>query len=126
MRCFAVALPAKFPLAMFDVFRRHRLERDAADQRPVTAFAVFFNDSNASLFGSDNLRLHVKSKHGRMPKPVHRFEGILVKHVIVRDMAVIADRNPPVTAVLPGHVFRPHDMAVDTGFRIVGKVRDGI
>src|SRR3954466_4755729 len=56
-----------------------------------------------------------------MEESVGGLDGVLARE-IVRRVAVVARGNGMVTALDPGSVVIAHDMAVRTGFRIVGEV----
>ena len=58
-----------------------------------------------------------------MPETVFRFKVIVVKLVVVRNMAIVAIGPFAMAAVTPCSVLRCHDVAVYTGFGFVAEVR---
>jgi len=59
-------------------------------------------------------------------KAIFGFEIILVKDIVVGHMAVIATGDLPMRTARPGDVLWRHDMAIDTGLGIIGKIGSGI
>jgi len=84
--------------------------------------AVILHYFFSRLFDENDLRFSSESKHSGMSQSILRLEIILVKHIVMRDMTVVAIGLFPVGTVIPGGVLRGHDMAVHAGGRIVGQV----
>jgi hypothetical protein len=77
------------------------------------------------LLDKDYLGFLSQGKHGGMPETVLGLKIVLIKHVVVRDVTVVARGPLPVRAVTPGGILRGHNVAVYTGGRIVGQVGIG-
>ena len=92
------------------------------NQIGMAANTVFLHHAGACIFDLDHMRLGTGCKNGGMPGAVAGFEIIFSEKVIVRNVTIAAGGNFAVAAVFPGGILRIHDVAVDAGFRLIGKV----
>jgi hypothetical protein len=92
----------------------------------MTPFAVFLNHLDTIFFDKNHLRFPAHSKNCGMPEAVLGFEKVGVKNIVLGNMAVVAGGSKPVGAMLPGGKLWRHDVAVDTGSRIIRQVRPGL
>ena len=123
MRRFAVAFPAQFPRAMAGVLTGHLHQGTLIHQVGMTANAVFLEDGDPGLFHMDHLRLKPEGKHERVTQPIARLEGELADHIILRNMAIVANGKTAMTPPLPCGILRGHDMAIHTCCRFIGQIR---
>ena len=91
----------------------------------MTPQAIVLNYLFPFLFDKNHLGFLSQGKHGGMPETVLGLKIVLVKYVVVRDMAVVAGGSLPVGAVAPGGILRSHNVTVYTGGRVDGQVGIG-
>jgi hypothetical protein len=87
--------------------------------------AILMNHISSGFMNKNNLRFQTKGKHRSMTHSIFRLEKILVEHVVVWHVALVTIGVLPVRTVVPGGILRRHNVAVDTGFRIIRQIRIG-
>ena len=117
-----VAIPAGLPFAGL---RHHVIYLPGLHQRcrelRMAADAVVHDDLRAGILGGGNLRLAEGDECRCMLHSVHPLESIFPDDILMGDMAVIARDSLPTAMgrVIPSGIIGLHDVAVDTGRRIV-------
>lgn len=96
------------------------------DKVGVAPDAIILNNPGAGFFDEDDLRFGPQGKYGCMSHTVFGLEIVSVQHIIVGNMAIVAGGIFPVCTVKPGGILWCHDVAVDAGFGVIGKVGRGI
>lgn len=117
-----MALPAQDTVTGMYVLQRDVSRLNSFRQYPVTSDTVFLDSFHASIFDMNDLRLKPEREHTRMTETVLSFEQVSAQYIVLGNVAIVARRDSGMTAALPGCVLRRHDVAVDTGGGIVGKV----
>ena len=112
--CFSLAVLRHLEVHFAQLYHFRREFRMAAD-------AIVHDDLRAGILGGGNLRLAEGDECRRMLHSVHPLESIFPDDILMGDMAVIArDRLPTAMGrVIPSGIIGLHDVAVDTGRRIV-------
>lgn len=86
---------------------------------------VIFYNIQPGLFNKYHLWLGAQAEDGCMSQAVFCLEEILVKNIVMRDMAIVAISFSPVRAVAPCRILWRHDMAIHAGGRIIRQIRPG-
>ena len=93
----------------------------------MAADAIVHDDLGAGILGGRHLRLAERKEGSRVLHTVETLECILARHVLMRDVAVVTGGDgaftPSMRRVVPSGIIGLHDMAVDTGRRVVSQVR---
>ena len=119
----AVAVPAGFAFASLG---HHIVDAASLDklliELGVATDAVVHDHLGAHIFCHDGLSLGVGDKIGHMLHAVHRLETIFGHQTGVGHMTIVASGVSAMRRMTPRGVVGRHDMAVDTGGRIVGNI----
>src|SRR5690554_2041637 len=108
---------------LFYLFKAHAAVPDKFSiELCVASHAVLHDYLRAGRNRLQCLSLAADGEYGRMTQTVHRFEVVSSHLAVLRYVAVVAGGVPAVGAVHPGSIIRSHDMAVDTGGRVVGEI----
>lgn len=114
-----------FPVARFAT---HRIEATPAIMYCVlrhlgmTAYAIGLNNLLRTAASLNLERDLLESKGPAVMEPVVSF-GVPFPDKVVRDMAVVTDRNVLVPALRPAFIYRIHNVAILAGIRVVAKIR---
>jgi len=118
-----MAVPAGFAFACLghhkvDASRFHKLLIELG----VATDAVVHDDFGTHVFGHNGLTLAMRHEIGRVLQSVHCLEAIFGRKAGVGHMAIVARGVTSMTGVAPSGIVRGHDMAVDTGRRVIAQV----
>ena len=94
---------------------------DRAHEIAVAVQAVFLQDHPAALAHLDRFVKVLECETVGVPEAVFGL-GQIFADDIVRNMAIVTAGNKVVAGFLPAIVLRAHDVAVDTGARVVREV----
>jgi hypothetical protein len=99
--------------------RPHGQKLIIGDEGRMATLTILLYHIFAGLLNENNLGLGSQSKDRRMTGAILCLEIVVVKDIVVRDMAVVAIGPCMMRTVAPGSVLRPHNVAIDTGLRTV-------
>ena len=126
VRHFPMTFPAGSVCSVIMMVFHKALHLRIYHLRNVAADAVVLNDLHRRLTGFDHFRLCPQRENRGVIKAIFGFEIVLVKDIVVGHMAVIATGHFPMGTARPSDILGRHDMAIDTGLGIIGKIGSGI
>jgi hypothetical protein len=85
----------------------------------MTADTILMYHISSGLMNKNYLWFKPEGKHGCVAHSVFGLKKVFVENVVVRYMAIVAIGVFAVRTVPPGGILRRHNMAIDTGFRLI-------
>jgi hypothetical protein len=85
----------------------------------VASNAVILNGIGAFFQNLNDLRFSAHGKNSGMSEPIFSLEKVLVKHIILGNVAVVTGSVLSVRAMVPGGKLWSHNMAVNAGLWVI-------
>jgi hypothetical protein len=125
MRGFAVAIPTlaiRYFMNVFSVYPGHNRIGNNLCMTPDTVGLYYFF---SFVLYKNYLGFPAEGENCGMPQAVLCFEIVFVQKVVVGHMAIVAICNLAMGTMRPCGILGSHDMAVNTGGRLIGQIRCG-
>jgi hypothetical protein len=122
MGYLTVTIPALLVLTQHCKFRVHRGHPVVCQYFFMTPDAVLLHNALSRLQDENHLGLCTKGENGSMTHAIFGFKVILVKCIVVWNMAIIAMGHLAVRAATPGSILWGHNMAIYAGFWLIGNI----